>query len=127
MNHQNENEEEHESEDNNNGDVTKSDNNVVTNIYISDVISADDCDVIKTEYSDVTTRGDGNDVIRRDDSDVKPNKRYKWYHINWNMLPTKLAYFCETGRRLGFSPNLALFLISIGLNKEESGFIVGLR
>lgn len=52
--------------------------------------------------------------------------KYKWYHINWTMVPTKLAYFCNDTRRLGFAPNLTLFLIAIGLNKEESGFIVGL-
>ena len=71
---------------------------------------------------------DGDDVIK--DSDVmttSKKQQYKWYNINMSMVPTKLAYFFECGRRIGFAPNLVLFLISIGLNKEESGFIVGLR
>lgn len=62
------------------------------------------------------------------DDVIAPSKtQYKWYNVNMSMVPTKLAYFFECGRRIGFAPNLVLFLISIGLNKEESGFIVGLR
>ena len=66
-----------------------------------------------------------NDVTQKDD--VTKKQQYKWYNINWNVVPTKLSYFFECGRGMGFAPNLVLFLISIGLNKEESGFIVGLR
>ena len=70
---------------------------------------------------------DGDDVIKDSDVMATSQKQYKWYNINMSMVPTKLAYFFECGRRIGFAPNLVLFLISIGLNKEESGFIVGLR
>ena len=67
-------------------------------------------------------------TVSNSDDNVKTNKqRYQWYQVNLRMVPTKLAYFFECGRRIGFAPNLALFLISIGLNKAESGFIVGLR
>ena len=66
-----------------------------------------------------------NDVTQKDD--VTKKQQYKWYNVNWSMVSTKLAYFFECGRRIGFAPNLVLFLISIGLNKAESGFIVGLR
>ena len=50
---------------------------------------------------------------------------HKWYHANWTMMPTKLAYFFNDARRLGFAPNLVMFLIAIGLKKEESGLIMG--
>eukprot|EP00111_Clytia_hemisphaerica_P004728 TCONS_00013579-protein len=54
-------------------------------------------------------------------------RRYQWYRINPDAIPSKLAYFFECGRRIGFNPNLILFFTSIGLNKAESGFIIGLR
>ena len=52
--------------------------------------------------------------------------RYKWYNINQRALPSKCAYFVMNARRVGFKPNVALFLIGIGLNKAETGFISGL-
>lgn len=126
---------------NNDTKVENCDNNVgkrsngdVTSRKDNDVPRRGDSDDIIRGDSDVTRRGDSDDiridsdVTRIEDSDVKSfNSQNKWYRINCSMAPTKLAYFCETGRRIGFAPNLALFLISIGLNKEESGFIVGLR
>ena len=71
-----------------------------------------------------------NSAIQNGDDGVMATykqQQYKWYNVNWNVVPTKLSYFFECGRGMGFAPNLVLFLISIGLNKEESGFIVGLR
>ena len=83
------------------------------------------------ESNDKQTLNENNNFVDWDvttNCDVTNGKtQYKWYSINWSMVPTKLAYFFECGRRLGFAPNLVLFFISIGLNKEESGFIVGLR
>lgn len=74
---------------------------------------------------------DKDDVIVTYDCDItavtRTKKKYKWYHVNLKMVPSKMAYFFEMARRLGFAPNLILFLTSIGLNKAESGFIVGLR
>ena len=61
-------------------------------------------------------------------NEIQPNEindQYKWYDINRTMVPTKLAYFFNGARRLGFAPNLTLFLIAIGLNKEQSGLILG--
>lgn len=55
------------------------------------------------------------------------NERHKWYHINTSILPAKCSYFFECARRIGYSPNLILFLTSIGLTKLEAGFIVGFR
>ena len=87
--------------------------------------SADDkqtlstCDVINDNGDDEVTQ---NNVVTNTN-----NQQYKWYHINWSMVSTKLAYFFECGRRIGFAPNLVLFLFSVGLNKEESGFILSLR
>ena len=52
--------------------------------------------------------------------------QHKWYHVNWTMMPAKLAYLLNGARRIGFAPNLVLFLMAIGLNKKESGFIVGI-
>ena len=88
------------------------------NTHGKGTLADSDCDVIIKD-----------DYVTNDDTIEKTvnTQQYKWYHINWSMVPTKLAYFCETGRRLGFAPNLVLFLISVGLNKEESGFIAGLR
>ena len=60
------------------------------------------------------------------ESNNKPSK-YKWYHIDPNAIPAKCAYFFECARRIGYQPNLVMFLTSIGLNKAEAGFIVGLR
>jgi len=51
--------------------------------------------------------------------------KYKWYHINANALPAKFAYFFECGRRIGYNPNLILFLTSIGLNKSPKKQSVG--
>lgn len=89
-------------------------------------------DIMKTDFSVVTnnvhsdvTKNIKNDVTKSDVSN-KNNLKQKWYRVNSTMIPVKLAYFCNGARRIGFAPNLALFLIAIGLNKEESGFIVGL-
>ena len=76
-------------------------------------------DFIKTDSDD--------DVMKNDVKTTTSNQQYRWYNINLSMVPTKLAYLFECARRIGFAPNLVLFLIGIGLNKEESGFIVGLR
>lgn len=67
---------------------------------------------------------DGNDDVT---SKQQQQNSYKWYNVNTSMVPSKLAYFFECGRRIGYAPNLVLFLTGIGLNKAESGFIVGLR
>lgn len=110
-------------------DVTINGNSDVTEAGNSDITTNGnngEVDVTERDNRDVT-RGYNNGVTERDDSETTINNlRYKWYNINWTMVPSKLAYFCEAGRRIGFAPNLALFLIAIGLNKEESGFIVGL-
>ena len=52
---------------------------------------------------------------------------YKWYNINMSMLPAKLSYVFESGRRIGYDPNLVMFLTSVGLNKAQAGFIHGFR
>ncbi|XP_066910348.1 major facilitator superfamily domain-containing protein 6-like [Clytia hemisphaerica] len=61
---------------------------------------------------------------------INNNKRsgaqYKWYDVNRRALPSKCAYFVMNARRVGFKPNVALFLIGIGLDKAETGFISGL-
>ena len=54
-------------------------------------------------------------------------KIYKWYHVNTSTILHKLTYFSENARNLAFNPTLVLFLTGIGLNKTESGVIMGLR
>ena len=87
--------------------------------------NANDTKEEETLTAAVTVANSDSDAA--DDEVIMNNRRYKWYHVNLSMVPTKLAYFFECGRRIGYAPNLVLFLISIGLNKAESGFIVGLR
>uniref|UniRef100_A0A7M5V3N2 Major facilitator superfamily associated domain-containing protein n=2 Tax=Clytia hemisphaerica TaxID=252671 RepID=A0A7M5V3N2_9CNID len=53
--------------------------------------------------------------------------KHKWYHVNPNAISSKCAYFFECAMRSGLQPNLVMFFTSIGLNKAEAGFIVGLR
>ena len=53
--------------------------------------------------------------------------KHKWYHIDPYAIPSKCAFFFECAMRSGLQPNLVMFLTSIGLNKAEAGFIVGLR
>ena len=77
------------------------------------------------------TKGNGEEPILNEDSvesaeSVKPSK-YKWYNVDPNAIPAKCAYFFECARRIGYQPNLVMFLTSIGMNKAEAGFIVGLR
>ena len=57
--------------------------------------------------------------------EIQANEFNRQGHVNWTMMPTKLAYFFNDARRLGFAPNLVMFLIAIGLKKEESGLIIG--
>ena len=52
---------------------------------------------------------------------------YKWYHINWEMVPSKIAYFLDKARRLCYTPFLIIFFTSIGLSKVEAGIILGFR
>ena len=71
-----------------------------------------------------------NDETTEETLDVESNNKpskHKWYHIDPNAIPAKCAYFFECARRIGYQPNLVMFLTSIGLNKAEAGFIVGLR
>ena len=61
------------------------------------------------------------------DGDGGQFQKYKWYTINWDILPAKGAFFFETARRVGCLPSLVLFLTGIGLDKVEAGLILGFR
>eukprot|EP00111_Clytia_hemisphaerica_P012029 TCONS_00035364-protein len=54
----------------------------------------------------------------------RPNS--KWYTLNFNALPLKLAYFIYGLHRMSYKPFLIVFFSSIGLNKAEAGLLVGL-
>ena len=41
------------------------------------------------------------------------------------MLPAKIAYFFTTGQDAAFRPYMMSFLIGIGLNQAEAGFVTG--
>ena len=89
-------------------------------------INTEDENGVKVDQNDITMTYEC-DVTTMKKTTITNKYRYKWYHVNMKMVPSKMAYFFEMARRLGFAPNLVLFLINIGLNKAESGFIVGLR
>ena len=52
---------------------------------------------------------------------------YKWYNVNFEFLPAKLGYFFDTAKKMGYLPNMILFLTSLGLSNSESGIILGSR
>ncbi|XP_066930946.1 major facilitator superfamily domain-containing protein 6-A-like [Clytia hemisphaerica] len=62
-----------------------------------------------------------------DEKETRSQYQYRWYNINPKAFPAKCSYFFEKARVVGFSPNLVMFLTSIGLNKAEAGFIGGLK
>ena len=76
-----------------------------------------------------TLHGEGEEENEEEQTIDYPleKEEYKCYHVNTSILPSKIAFFCETGRRIGYAPNIALFLTSIGMNKAEAGFVVGFR
>ncbi|XP_066924358.1 major facilitator superfamily domain-containing protein 6-like [Clytia hemisphaerica] len=53
--------------------------------------------------------------------------KYRWYQVNKDILPAKIAYFLDVARRIGALPNLVLFFTGIGLNKVDAGLILGFR
>ena len=62
-----------------------------------------------------------------EENEDEPTHKYKWYNINWDILPAKAAFFFDTARRVGCLPSLVLFLTGIGLDKVEAGLILGFR
>ena len=72
---------------------------------------------------------EGKDEIEYEEEDEQPTttNTYKWYHINIEFLPAKFGYFFDTAKRMGYLPNMILFLTSLGLSNSESGIILGFR
>ena len=54
-------------------------------------------------------------------------KQYRWFHVNWDILPSKASYFFVCARQIGSLSSLVLFLTGIGLDKVEAGLILGFR
>jgi len=77
--------------------------------------------VVVEKFDDLKHRKDSNTPT------VKEKSSYRWYHINREMLLSKIAYFLEGGRRMSYTPFLILFFTSIGLSKVEAGIILGFR
>ncbi|XP_065678971.1 major facilitator superfamily domain-containing protein 6-like [Hydra vulgaris] len=48
----------------------------------------------------------------------------KWYYIDKDMIPAKLTYFFIGAERSSVSPFLTIFLISIGLNLKQVGYVI---
>ena len=74
-----------------------------------------------TEASDVTKMLDAEESSE----DSLPTPKYRWYHINKEVLPGKMAYLFENGRRASAQIMLSMFYSSIGLNKGEVGLVMG--
>ena len=54
-------------------------------------------------------------------------RKGKWYHINTSMLTSKGLNFFYGGKYSSYEPYIILFLISIGLDPVQAGFIGGIR
>ena len=57
-------------------------------------------------------------------NDTKVNR---WYHIDLDMLPSKLLFSFDSAKRQGTVPFMVAFFNSLGLSKSEAGVIVGFR
>ncbi|XP_066929775.1 major facilitator superfamily domain-containing protein 6-like isoform X2 [Clytia hemisphaerica] len=73
------------------------------------------------EPTDVTKMLDKDDDLEN----ALPTLKYKWYHINRDILPAKMAYLLENGRRAPSDVMLSLFYSAIGLSKSEIGLVMG--
>lgn len=54
-------------------------------------------------------------------------RKGKWYHINTSMLTSKGLNFFYGGKYSSYEPYIILFLISIGLDPVQAGFVGGIR
>ena len=70
---------------------------------------------------------ENNDQSGNYDMQQPEVRQYKWYNVNTEILPSKLAFFFDAARRVGCGANLVLFLTGIGLSKVEAGLILGFR
>ncbi|XP_047138863.1 major facilitator superfamily domain-containing protein 6-like [Hydra vulgaris] len=48
----------------------------------------------------------------------------KWYYIDKDMIPAKLTYFFTGAEKSSVAPFLTIFLISIGLNLKQVGYVI---
>lgn len=55
------------------------------------------------------------------------SRKEKWYHINTSMLTSKGLNFFYGGKYSSYEPYIILFLISIGLDPVQAGFVGGIR
>ena len=78
-----------------------------------------------TETAEKTPLKTVEDVEFSTNDDRRP--KYRWYQVNKDILPAKIAYFLDVARRIGALPNLVLFFTGIGLNKVDAGLILGFR
>ena len=59
--------------------------------------------------------------------EIKPQREdSKWYTIDVQALPLKVAYLVYGLHRMSYKPFLIVFFCSIGLNKAQAGLLVGL-
>ena len=67
-------------------------------------------------------------VLRNKRNNKKTNmKEQRWYTIDTSMLPAKLCYFFDCAGKVSVNVTIALFLTQIGLDKRETGIILGIR
>ncbi|XP_065655335.1 major facilitator superfamily domain-containing protein 6 [Hydra vulgaris] len=62
-----------------------------------------------------------NSVNRKSEKNF--NDPSMWYYIDKGMIPAKLTYFFTGLERSSIAPYLAMFLVSIGLNLKQVGYV----
>ena len=73
--------------------------------------------LVLSRQNDLPTATSSTDMVT-DDKD-----KSKWYHINSNMLSSKLSYLFQNAKDACYLPYMILFLSNIGLTAAQAGVI----
>ena len=67
------------------------------------------------------------EIEKPDDFDNSTIQKSKWYHVNKETIPSKIAYYLVGSMGGAYTPFINPFLVDVGLSPSQAGLITGLR